>query len=262
MMRRFICMGACTAVTWFASVVPGGAQAPAVGDVLARHAEARGGAELRKVTSMKLTGSFSFNGVDSPYTVYRQRPDRYRMEIETASGTVITGFDGETAWSQRPNRSGAIEVREMEGEDRQRFLDENADFDGPLIDCETKGHKVEMVGETDVDGVSAYHLKLSLASGSVQQWFLSKDDYQAVRKITPAVHRRSGPYDRVWYLMEHETTGGVTLPFYIEREDRQHVRAYTVEKVEVGVEIDPGCLRCQRQHRTVSCDPSLPGGNR
>ncbi len=99
--------------------------------------------------------------------------------------------------------------------------------------------EVELVGEADVDGVAAYHLKLTLKSGSVQQWYLSRDDYQAVRKVAVGVHRRAGPYDRIWYLMEHQSTGGITLPFYVEREDRQHVRAYTVDKVEVGVEIDP-----------------------
>ena len=211
------------------------AEGPSVENILARYAEARGGAEAK---TLKLTGSFNFNGIDSPYTVYRQRPDRFRIEIETSRGTVTTAFDGETAWSRSPDRSGEIQTREMEGDDRQRFLDENVDFDGPLIDSAKKGHQVELVGETDVDGEAAYHLKLTLASGNVQQWYLSTDSYLPVHKITPAAHRRAGPYDRIWYLMEYETSAGITLPSYVEREDRQHVRAYTLEKVEVGVELD------------------------
>ncbi len=212
---------------------------PPVAGVLARHAEALGGAERAAVQSMKVTGSFNFNGIDSPYVLYRQRPDHFRIEIETERGTVVSAFDGETAWSRSPNRAGEMRVEAMEGEEGQRYLDENADFDDPLVDSEKKGHRVELVGETDVDGVAAYHLKLTLASGNVQEWYLSKDDFQAVRKVATGVHRRHGPYQRVYYLMEHETTGGVSLPRYVEREDRQHVRAYTVDKVEVGVKIDP-----------------------
>ncbi len=219
--------------------MPTVAEPPSVDEVLARYAQARGGKALAEAQSMKLTGSFNFNGIDSPYTVYRQRPDRFRVEIETSRGMAITAYDGETAWSKAPDRSGEIQVRELEGDDRQRFLDENVDFDGPLVDPGKKGHKVELLGEVDVDGVAAHHLKVTLASGNVQQWYLATDDHRAVRRITPAEHRRHGPYDRVWYLMEHETTGGITLPFYVEREDRQHVRAYTLEKVEVGADIDP-----------------------
>ncbi len=237
--RRFQSCLLCAAILLPAAVVPAGGETPPVAEILARHAEAQGGEERARARSFKLTGSFNFNGIDSPYTLYRQRPDHFRIEIDTSSGTVVTAFDGETAWSRSPDRSGEMRVRVLEGEDRQELLDEAADFDDPLVDCEKKGHQAELVGEEDVDGVAAYHLKLTLASGSVQDWYLSKDDYQAVRKVTTGIHR-TGPYQRSYYLMEHETTAGVSLPRYVEREDRQHVRAYTVEKVEVGVELEPG----------------------
>lgn len=240
--RSTVCLARAAAIL-LAAAAPASAQTQAVEDILARHLEALGGAERARVQSMKVTGSFNFNGIDTPYTIYRQRPDRFRFETETERGLAISAFDGETTWSQAPDRSGAIQVRQLEGEDRQSLLDERADFDGPLVDCENKGHKVELAGETDVDGVAAYHLKLTLKSGSVQQWFISKDDHQAVRKVTSATHRRHGPYDRVYYLMEHRSTGGVSLPFYVEREDRQHVRAYSVDKVELDVEIDPAIFK-------------------
>ena len=238
MRRRFASSVACAVAIPIAAAASAADRPPAVEEILARHVEALGGAQLRDLRSLKVTGTFSFNGIDSPYVVYRQRPDRFRFEAETERGTIVSAFDGETVWSQRPASSGAQQVEVIEGEDRQRFLDDNVDFDGPLVDCEKKGHEVELVGETDLDGVAAYHLELTLASGNQQQWFLSKDDHQAIRKTTTVVHRRAGPYERVWYLMEHRETGGISLPRYIEREDRQHVRAYTVDEVEVGIEID------------------------
>ena len=232
---------------------PAGGQPSAVhpvDEILARHARAVGAVELAKTKSLKVSGTFNFNGIDSPYTVYRLRPDRYRFEVETEVGLVVTAFDGETAWSTSPDRAGEMRVEAMEGTARQRFIDENVDFDGPLIDWHAKGHKAELAGEVEVDGAPAYQLNLTLASGSVHRWLLAKDDARALRKIAPATHRRHGPYDRTWYLMEHQTTGGITLPFYVEREDRQHVRAYIVETVEVGVEIDPALFRM----------PAAPGG--
>ncbi len=238
MIRRLRTFLLCAAIALPAATAAG--ETPPIAEILARHAEALGGADRAAIGSMKVLGSFNFNGIDSPYTIYRQRPDRFRIEIETARGTVVTAFDGETAWSRSPDRSGEMRLRTMEGENRQSLIDETADFDDPLVDCEKKGHKVELAGEEDVDGVATYHLKLTLAGGGVQEWFLSKDDHQAVRKITTGVHRRAGPYQRVFYMMEHETTAGVSLPRYVEREDRQHVRAYTVEQVEVGAQIAPG----------------------
>ncbi|MEM7351448.1 MAG: hypothetical protein AAF657_11620 [Acidobacteriota bacterium] len=223
--------------TLLLAVTPAVGETMPVGDILARHTEALGGAELEKVQTLKVTGTFNFNGIDSAYTIYRQRPDLYRLETTTSRGTFVSGYDGADVWSQGPDRSGAVQVRLIEGDDRQRFVDDNADFDSPLIHAAKKGHKVELVGAVDLDGTPVYHLKLTLASGSEQQWYLSRDDYLPVRKVITAMHR-SGPYDRVWYLMEHQKAGGITLPHYLEREDRQHVRAYTVDQVEVGAAID------------------------
>ena len=42
---------------------PAFGEAPKVEDILARYAEALGGAELRKLQTLKVNGTFNFNGI-------------------------------------------------------------------------------------------------------------------------------------------------------------------------------------------------------
>ncbi len=63
---RFSCFVLCLA---FALPAAAAAETPALAEILARHAEARGGAALAAAKTLKVTGSFNFNGIDSPYTL-------------------------------------------------------------------------------------------------------------------------------------------------------------------------------------------------
>ena len=221
--------------------LPLGAEEMTAETVMAKHLEALGGAEgLQGVKSLKITGVFNFNGIDSPFTLYKQRPNLYRMEVETSRGTSITAFDGSEGWTNA-TRSGEVEA--MDADRAARLLEEEADFDGPLLGAAEKGHGVELIGVETVDAGEAYHLRLTLKSGRVQEWWVSASDFTVAQKITTAVHRRAGEYQRIWYLMEYQRTEGALLPHYLEQEDRQHVRARTVEEVEVNPEIDPALFQ-------------------
>ena len=53
------------------------------------------------------------------------------------------------------------------GEDDVRGLTEEADIDGPLVDSQAKGNKIEYLGHDQVDGDDAYKLKVTLKNGDI-----------------------------------------------------------------------------------------------
>lgn len=219
------------------------AESPSVDEIIAGHVASLGGQEkLQNVKTLKISGTQNFNGIDAKVTIYRQRPNLFRMEIEGERGLAIQAYDGTAGWSQGYRR-GTDGPTPMDETDTQTLIDELADFDGPMIGFAAKGHKAEWIGETDVDGDLAHHLRLTLASGKAQDWFFTQKDYTLVKKITPHAHPRAGEYQRIWYFLEHQKVEGLLFPFYQEREDRQHVRALTLEAVEINPEIPAEVFR-------------------
>lgn len=242
-MNRRLPQGIAASLLCLVAVSASAASTPSIDQIVAGHIASLGGQEkLQAVETLKISGTQNFNGIDAKVTIYRQRPNLFRMEIEGERGLVIQAFDGKSGWSQGYRR-GTTGPTPMDEAETQILLDELADFDGPLIDHAAKGHTVEWVGETDVDGASAHHLRLTLASGKKQDWFLTQDSYTLVKKITPQIHSRAGEYQRIWYFLEYQEVEGLRFPFYQEREDRQHVRALTLDTVEIDPEIPAEMFR-------------------
>src|SRR3974390_3135837 len=84
----------------------GTGQAQSMDDLLAKHLQARGGAEkIGAVPSLKLTGKILMiplndfrkpagPGQEAPVTLVVKRPDRVRMEIDREGKKVVQAYDG------------------------------------------------------------------------------------------------------------------------------------------------------------------------
>jgi hypothetical protein len=68
------------------------------------------------------------------------------------------------------------------GEDDFRDLMEEADIDGPLVDYQAKGNKIEYLGHDTVDGDDAYELKITLKNGDIVYYYLDPDTYLEIKK--------------------------------------------------------------------------------
>ena len=203
-------------------------------NVLTGYHQAIGAEALKGVDAIEMHGTFSFNGIDQPFKLYHARPGSYRLEIEGERGISVQGFDGETAFA--PARRGGVRV--LEGTARALAIEEFGDFDGPLVGAY---ENLKLIGSAEFDGEPVWHVRVTHGE-RVENWFVLKDSILPIHRTLVAEHRRAGPYERSWFLLEYgefETPGGdkVRLPIYFEREDRQHVRAFTVEQVVFNPEL-------------------------
>ena len=150
-------------------------------ELLAAHYEAIGGLEAwAKVDSIRLRGTMTMGqGIEAPTVMIKQRPDRMRLEFKVRGTTGIQAFDGETAWIVMPF-VGIVDPEEVES-DRAKSLMEQADFDGPLVDYENKGHRIDLAGLVEVEGASAHQLDVTLANGEVRQFFLDAESYVVIK---------------------------------------------------------------------------------
>ena len=226
-------LGVDLSLTAFASA----AEIPSADEIVEHYVEAVGGRQaLEAIETVRASGGYDFNGETRPMVVIRQRPNRFRIQLDIDGQEYVEASDGNVSWSFFPGREEKLELKDEDA--ASRFLEEFSDFDGPLIDYKQKGHELAVVGREDVDGTSCFHLLLKMASGYEQHWYLDSESYELVRKVTTGIHPRRGPYERVWYYESFEEVEGVKLPLYFEREDRQFVRAYDFSEIEVNVEVD------------------------
>ena len=157
------------------------AQAQTVDDIINKHIAALGGKEnLKKIQNVVMEGSLTVQGAEISVTVTQVNNKLARQDISVAG---MNGFDFLTdkeGWSympfqgmQKPEPKTADEVKESQSD---------LDVAGPLVDYAAKGHKVELLGKEDVEGTECYKIKVNLAGGKEQTFFIDPTSNLIVRQ--------------------------------------------------------------------------------
>jgi hypothetical protein len=209
---------------------------PTVEELLAGHLEARGGVErLREVRSLRLEGTYGVNSEYTPMVALRRRPDLYRFDRHAPEGTLTVAYDGREAWWTDP--AADLEASALAGAAAENIVAE-ADFDGPLIEPSGKGHRIELLGRERTDTGEAYGLRIELARGATETWYLDVESLLAVERVSSWWQ-----YGREWelrtYFSDYRSVEGVMVPFLIESEFSSIYRMLRIKSVEVDPELAP-----------------------
>jgi outer membrane lipoprotein-sorting protein len=223
--------------------------AQSVDELIAKNLQARGGeAKLRALSSMRITGTVSVQGMQLPMTVTAKRPNMMRQEMQIQDKKVVTAFDGEKAWMINP-MMGAEAPQEVPGPQGE-LTKEQSDFDGPLMDYKSKGTTIELVkGEapdgTDKlsDGTKAYKLKVTRKGGRVQYIYLDAESGIEV-KTTNEIEQGGQTFSIETEMSDYRAEDGVMVPHSIRNVmNGQPLMQMTVEKVEFNVPIEDALFK-------------------
>ena len=214
------------------------AAAQTVDEIIAKSIEARGGeTKLRAVNSLRFTGKGEFGpGMVIPITLLLKRPGMVRMEFTAQGMTGIQAYDGKAGWDVMPFQ-GKKDAEPMAADDIKEMEDQ-ADFDGPLMDYKTKGNTVEFLGKEKVEGSDAYKLKVTRKNGNVETSFIDVDSGLEVKSITKTkMHGNEVEMESVY--SDFRTIGGLIFPFSIENGavGSPQKQKLTLDKVEINPEL-------------------------
>jgi hypothetical protein len=214
-------------------------------EIVRRHLEALGGREqMEAIRSFKKSGTYVYNGLEHPIVSYHARGRKCREEISglqlwgtsvSEDNDVVRGANGTLAWIHDESRP--LEWRRL-SPPRAALMLEEADLFGAPYDLDAKGHRVELVGPGDVEGTPAHHLKLTLASGLVQSWYLDVESFLVLRKDVEPGKQRDLERPRAWLFDDYRPVNGVLVPFWVFVEEPLFSREYLFETIEANVEID------------------------
>jgi outer membrane lipoprotein-sorting protein len=207
-----------------------------VDQIIQKNIEVSGGADnWAKVKNIKMTGTYtSFSNPES-FTIWRERPDKYRFDCKRLSFFTIHAYDGKKAWWVNPLMGPP---HDMPGEIPSKgnldlvTLRERV-FEPVFWNYQKKGNQVELIGKENLDGEEVYNLKVTLKDGAIEHWFINAETFLVV-SMTGYTYDFGKKCKLETFFSDYRKVEGLILPFLIESEYSTRYRTWEVDKIELN----------------------------
>ncbi|HKS73408.1 MAG TPA: hypothetical protein VJQ82_09440 [Terriglobales bacterium] len=216
--------------------------AQTVDEVIAKHIAATGGADkIKAAKTLKMTGKAEMQSMEAPFVMYVKQPNMIRNEITIQGLVLVQAWDGNSGWAIVPF-TGKKDPEPVTADEAKELRDQSDLW--PLLDYQSKGNKVELMGKDKIEGSDAYKLKLTRASGDVEIVYLDTDSYLQIKEESTRMVRGSEQQTET-SLSDYRETNGLMLPYAIESSvkgspDKQKI---TIDKVETNVPIEDSVFK-------------------
>jgi len=214
-------------------------QAQTAQEIITKYIKAIGGLEkIHAVKTLHRSGKFTGGGgFEAAIVQENKRPSMVRREFSLQGLTGITAYDGKTGWKIEP--WGGKKDPEPLSEEEMRQIIQDSDFDGPLIDYNKKGHKVEYVGMEPVEGTDALKLKVTLADGDVLYYYMDTDYYVPIKiNIKRVIRGEEQEFETT--LGDYKEIEGWYLPYSVEfnMKGSQDKSVVAYDTIKVNLSLD------------------------
>jgi hypothetical protein len=128
---------------------------------------------------------------------------------------------------------------EVGTDDDNKNAQDDADFDGTLVDWKSKGHTVELVGKESVEGADAYKLKVTKKNGKIEYHYLDAETYLLV-KTQGTAKVRGTEMEVETTFSDYKDVEGLMQPFSVEQgaKGMPQKQKMTFTKIELNVPLD------------------------
>src|SRR5215204_3110857 len=152
-------------------------------DVIQKYSKAMGGlAAFNAIKTMKTTGTITTQGVDLALTSQIINGKAIRTDVQAMGQSVINSYKDGKGWKINPF-AGVTTVTDMTPEELIDFKIQSM-IASQLMDYKSRGHKVELEGQEDVEGIKTYKIKLTNKDNKVTTYFISVTDNNLVKSVT------------------------------------------------------------------------------
>ena len=215
------------------------ASAQTVEEVIQKYSARLGGLDaFNKITTAKMTGTYTIQGTDLPLTVQVVNGKAARTDVEAMGTQIINVYNNGKAWKQNAF-GGAPTPTEVTAPAELNELKIQSTLAPVLMNYKALGHKVELLGQEDVEGIKAYKLKLTFKEdGKVTTYYISANDYTLIK--TESDRDMMGQTVKVesFYSDLKEFNG---IKFFMTRSQKMNGEVFQttkIETVELNVPVD------------------------
>ncbi len=212
-----------------------------VDDIIARNLATKGGDKWKTIQTQRMTGVATAQGFELQMMVYGKRPNVSRQELTLEIPgqppvTIVTLFDGTTAWTINPMTGSDVPQQVPAAENATAKV--QSDFDGALFDYKAKGYTVELQEKMAVAGKQAHHLKVTRADVPTQHYYLDPETFVELKVAT------EGAVASDTELSDYRAIDGIMVPHVIKISQGGMVQAeLRILKVEFNVPLDDALFR-------------------
>ena len=210
----------------------GNAQEMKLDDILNAYYKATGIEKMKDWTTLTEKGKTIVQGMEFPFTMTTKRPSKLRVEAEVQGNKMIQCYDDGKGWSVVP-WSGSSTPQDMTP-DEIKNMKEQTDIEGALYNWKEKGHQAELIGKEDMEGSSAYKIKVSKANGDVDNYFIDAENY-ILLKTSSKVKIQGNETESESLFTNYKDINGVLVAETITTKIKdQTVSQIMIEKVEIN----------------------------
>ena len=208
-------------------------------EVIAKYIKTIGGKEkIEAIKTLRRTGKLTGGGgFEAVIVQENKRANMVRQEFTFQGMTGVSAYDSKAGWKIEP-WSGKKDVETL-GEEELKSIIEDADFDGPLVNYQQKGNKVEFVDTEPIEGTDTYKLKVTLKNGDTRYFFMDTDSCVPI-KIETKRMVRGAEQESETILGDYKEVAGVYFPYSFESgaKGSSQKSQITYEKIEANVALD------------------------
>jgi hypothetical protein len=153
-------------------------------DVIQKYSKAMGGlTAFNAIKTMKTTGTITTQGVDLALTSQIINGRAVRSDVQAMGQSVINSYKDGKGWKINPF-AGVTTVTDMTPEELIDFKSQSM-IASQLMDYKARGHKVELQGQEDVEGIKTYKIKLTTKDDNkVTTYFISVADNVIIKSVS------------------------------------------------------------------------------
>lgn len=208
-------------------------------EIVAKTIAAQGGADkIKAVQTMRMTGTMTAGpGIEAPLVIEVKRPNKLRADFDVQGVENTQAYDGQSAWISLPAQGMKIPMPAPA--DLTKLMEEQADMDGPLVDYQAKGNKVELMGKEPVQGTDTFKLKITTKAGDVRYVYVDTEHFLPLK--SESVRTLNGAEHTMWTVVgDYKAVSGVVMPYSIESgmDGAGGSQKVTLSKIEVNIPID------------------------
>ena len=208
-------------------------------EIVSKYIKTIGGMDkISAVKSYRRSGKFTGGGgFEARVVEDRKRPNMIRQEFLLQGMIGVTAYDGRNGWKIDPFE-GKKDAEPL-GEAEMKKIVDDSDFEGPLVNYQAKGNKVEYAGTEPVEGTDAYKLKVTLKNGDIFYYYMDTDYFVPI-KIDTKRFVRGEEREFETSLGDYKEVGGWYQPYSFETNAKgsANKQKITIEKIELNVPLE------------------------
>jgi hypothetical protein len=220
------------------------AQAQTAEEIVNKHIEAIGGKEkIQGIKSVYTEYDMDVMGNQAPGVTWLLTGKGYRNEIDFGGQKIIQCVTDKGGWGINP-MMGQTSPEPLP-EDQVKMQRGSLNPGGPLVEFKEKGHKIELNGTENVNGVAAHKIKLNITDGPEVIYLIDPNTFYILKSIMKS-NQQGQEVETSFVFSDYKKTDyGFVQPGTTEMTLPGFTLNIKLKKIEINKEIDPKIFEMQ-----------------